>query len=288
MLAKQDRASELFALAWQNFWVGDLDMANEVLAKAVAVCEPTADRDLARLGAVQFYRMTIQPLQADAMLQLLLAEEPYRNDPALWRVAAELAAQRKQSARVGMCMERALDLEFRNLPAVVNVQAIRNDYTTLLTHYQQMADAFALVEKEPTRDFVAKVVRAADRWRSLEADPTQPCQLAAKILQTVGATELAWDYLTTPIGMKPNEAKPWWDLAKALAADGSLTLADRAFAQAFEAEPTNAQILWERAASLEQGGRGAEARGVYQRLAEGEWQERFRWMQVEAKQRMQR
>ncbi len=287
MLVKHDHRSELFGLAWQNAALGDLGMANEILAKAVAVCEPTAERDLARLAALQLYRQTGQAVEADRMLQLLLAQEPYKSDPALWRVAAEMAAQRKQSARVALCMEQTLELSFRNLPPVVNLQAIRNDYTTLLTYYQQMADAFALLEKEPTRDFMAKVIRAADRWRSLEPDPTQPCQMAAKILQTVGATELAWDYLTTPIGMKPNEAKPWWDLAKALAADGSLTLADRAFAQAFEAEPTNAQILWERAASLEQAGRRAEARSVYQKLAEGQWQERFRWMQNEAKQKNQ-
>ena len=45
----------------------------------------------------------------------------------------------------------------------------------------------------------------------------------------MGARDLAWDYLTTPIGLKPNESEPWLGLARSLAAEGELDLADRGF-----------------------------------------------------------
>ena len=57
-------------------------------------------------------------------------------DPStLWRMAAELASQRKLPARAVTCMEHALELEFRDLPAVVDLQSIRNEYGQLLAQY---------------------------------------------------------------------------------------------------------------------------------------------------------
>jgi predicted Zn-dependent protease len=177
-------------------------------------------------------------------------------------------------------------LEFRDLPPVIDLQAARADYTQLLGHYQHLASAYAALEKEAPKELIIKVIKTADRWRSLDPDPTQVCQLTAKILLTLDANDLAWDYLTTPIGLKPNEAAPWLDLARSLQADSSHILADRAYAQAFAAEPTNAQILWDRATHLVQTGRAAEARAVFQTLADGQWQDRFRWLQEQAKQRL--
>jgi len=49
------------------------------------------------------------------------------------------------------------------------------------------------------------------------------------------------------------------DLARTLGRQGDAELADRAYTAAFEAEPTNAQILWDRAVALRQTGRLVEA-----------------------------
>ena len=41
---------------------------------------------------------------------------------------------------------------------------------------------------------------------------TEACDTTAKILRLVGGKEaeaLAWDYLTTPLALKPNESDPW-------------------------------------------------------------------------------
>ena len=86
---------------------------------------------------------------------------------------------------------------------------------------------------------------------------------------------MAWDYLTTPLAAKPNEAAPWRDLAETLRQQAQFDLADRALASAFEAEPTNAQILWDRAQVLLQSGRTAKARRLLAELAEGQWPDEF-------------
>src|SRR5262249_51358925 len=129
----------------------------------------------------------------------------------------------------------------------------------------------------------AGTVRAADRWRALDRESEKPCEAAAKILRTLGAEELAWDYLTTPIGQRPNEADPWVSLAQTLAKEGNLDLADRAYTAAFEAEPTNAQILWDRAQLLRQAGKHGPAKELVAQLATGEWDARFQSLKAQAR-----
>ena len=106
---------------------------------------------------------------------------------------------------------------------------------------------------------------------------------AATILRSLGAADLAWEYLTTPIGQRPNESGPWLGLARSLQREGDFALADRAYAAASEAEPTNPQILWDRAQSLRQNGRQAEARQLLRQVVEGDWQPRFGWVRSQAR-----
>jgi hypothetical protein len=68
---------------------------------------------------------------------------------------------------------------------------------------------------------------------------------------------------------------------------GNLDLADRAYTAAFEAEPTNAQLLWDRAQNLNQSGKTVAAQRLFRRLAEGKWQPRFQWLQTQARWQMQ-
>jgi Tfp pilus assembly protein PilF len=99
--------------------------------------------------------------------------------------------------------------------------------------------------------------------------------MTAKILRIVGAKEtesLAWDYLTTPLAMKPNESDPWLGPATSATREGDLELADRCYDAAFAAEPTNAQILWDRAKLLERRGEIARSRELMEKLSATEWQ----------------
>jgi tetratricopeptide (TPR) repeat protein len=221
------------------------------------------------------------------MLQKLLTEPRLAERADLWRLAAQLAEKRDQTARALEYLERALDAEFRHPPTVINLKEVRRDYEKLLEHYQKLADAMTVLKVRPPADFAARVVRTADRWRALDRDGTAACQAAARILQTLGETDLVWDYLTTPVALQPGESAPWLNLAQALSRKGELELADRAFHAAFEAEPTNAQVLWDRAQGLLHAGKRAEAGQVFRQLAEGKWQPRFNWIQTQARRQME-
>jgi tetratricopeptide (TPR) repeat protein len=130
------------------------------------------------------------------------------------------------------------------------------------------------------------VVAAADRWRAIDPDPTAPCQAAAGTLHLLGLRELSWQYLTSPLALQPNEADPWVNLASQLSGAGQPDLADWAYAEAYAAEPTNADILRDRALLLEQLGRTEQARQLWRQIAEGTWQPRFRATQQQAREKL--
>ena len=52
---------------------------------------------------------------------------------------------------------------------------------------------------------------------------------------------------------------------------------------AVEAEPTDAQLLWDRAQNLQQAGRKSEANTVLRKIADGDWQPRFSWLKSQAR-----
>ncbi|HYT93743.1 MAG TPA: hypothetical protein VEL76_33800, partial [Gemmataceae bacterium] len=197
--------------------------------------------------------------------------------------AADLATKRDMTARALECLEKALDAEYASLPEVVDLKTVRREYGQLLSHYQNLANAMVTLKVQPPRDFLTKAVRAADRWRALDRDASEACQVVARILQRLGERDLGWDYLTTPVALRPNEAAPWTELAQTLRHKGDLELADRAYTAAFEAEPTNAQILWDRAQNLRQVGRTNEAARLFRQIAEGQWQPRFQGVQAQAR-----
>ena len=257
------------------------------------------------LAVIEFLQEMGQTAQADQMLRKLLLDPKQAQRPTLWRLASTLAHKRDMPAQSIECLEKALDLEFRgadfqsaqgtfgqieNLPhrsEVVDLQQVRQEYAQLLTHYQALADAMVALKIEPPAAFLPKVVRTADRWRALDPNSTDVCQAAAQILQRLGDRDLGFDYLTTPIGQRPNEAEPWVDLASTLCRKGELKLADRAYRAAFEAEPTNAQILWDRAQNLHQAGENQGAQRLFRQLAEGSWPQRFQGIQTQARLRIQ-
>jgi hypothetical protein len=65
-------------------------------------------------------------------------------------------------------------------------------------------------------------------------------------------------------------------------------LADRAYRAAAEAEPTDAQLLWDRAQNLKQLGKHQEAQQLVRRIADGVWQPRFQGLQSQARHLLKR
>src|SRR5262249_46460689 len=142
--------------------------------------------------------------EADRLLTKLMEDPKLAAKSALWRLGTRLAEKRDLTSRGLACLEQALAAEFAHLPEGVDLKTVRGDYGKLLEHYQGLADAMVALQVKPPADFVAKMVSAADRWRALDRDGAAACQAAARILQTLDQRELAWDYLTTPVGLSPN------------------------------------------------------------------------------------
>jgi tetratricopeptide (TPR) repeat protein len=281
---KDHRRPGAVALAWQCWQLGDQPLASNLLAAALDNITDDDERVLTTLAAVGFLYQTGQHADADARLRPLLEDQDLAGQPALWRMAGRIADARGQTARSVECLERALALEYRDLPDVINLEEVRRDYGRLLEHYRSLARAVTALKIDPPRDLLARTVRAADCWRALDRDEAgRPCDEAAAILRSLGVNELAWEYQTTPIASHPNESGPWLGLANSLQREGDFALADRAFAAAFDAEPTNPQILWDRAQALRQAGQHAEARKVLRQIADGDWQPRFAWVRSQAK-----
>jgi Tfp pilus assembly protein PilF len=282
-LIDQKKRPAVLALASQCRQIGDESLASHLTGVALDGIKDAKERTAMTLAAIDFLTETGQFAEADRLLAGLLDDAELAKRADLWRLAARLAERRDQPAREFECLERALDAEYRNLPEVINLKEVRGDYERLLGHYQDLANALVRLKMRPPADFTAKVVRTADRWRALDPEADGACDLAGRVLRAVGERELVWDYLTTPVGRRPNEAGPWVALANTLSRTGELDLADRAYAAAFAAEPTDAQILWDRAQNLRQGGKTAEAQKLYRQLAEGDWQPRFNWVRTQAK-----
>lgn len=287
-LVKRQRRPAVLTLARQCWQVEDRALARELLAVGLEGIKDKKERLRLTVAAIEFLRESNQLIAADRLLRPLLADAKTSKQASLWRLAADLARKREQGARELKCLERALDAEYRDLPTVINVRRVDRDYGKLLAHYQNLADVMAALKVRPAADFLPKVVRAADRWRSLGSGPGGACAAAARVLRRLGEDELAWDYLTTPVGLRPKESGPWAALAVSLRQQGDFTRADEALASAVGAEPTNAQLLWDRAVNLRQAGRLEESRKLLRQLADGTWQPRFAALQKQAQWQLRR
>ena len=242
--------------------------------------------------AFEYFWATGKMDRAAELLEPLLEDKVYARWPSLWRLAASAAERRGMTDQAFRYRERVLTLEYENLPEKYNVESVRGKYREMFDHYEQVAAKAASARKnlpaeflaqKPPKEFLARVIRVADQWRALDTDPTEACQAAADVFEDLGAADLAWQYLTTPLAARPNEAAPWVSMAKRLQQQSQFDLADRAYASAFEAESTNAGILWDRAQSLMKAGRRGEARKIFRQIAEGDWGPDFRHVQSQAK-----
>jgi hypothetical protein len=271
------------ALVHQCADLDDAALANELSALVLRRLEHDPERLPVSLAVLRYFWHTRQVTRADGLLRGLLADPAYAGRASLWRQAARLAAVRHEPDRERDCLDRALALEFRDRPAEVDPAAVRRDYATLLGQYAHLADALATLHQPPPPDFEKRVTAAADHWRALDVDGTPACLAAARIFKVVGKDEAAWDYLTTPLAARAGETTSALNLARGLSREGTTGLADRAYRLAAEADPMNAQVLWEQVQNLEQAGKRAEARQVLRRLAEGTWPEQYQELQRQAR-----
>jgi tetratricopeptide (TPR) repeat protein len=276
----------IVTLAWQCFQLGDTAMADTLLDLALKDMT-SEDKSLTSLAAIHFLNATSRYDRSDSIVRGLLSDPELVNSAGLWRLASQIADNRRDPVRAIECLEKALEIEYDRLPEVFDVQPIRNDYGRLLSHYEWLADSSKSLKVEPPKDLIQRVVKAADRWRHLDPESQDVPNRAAAILRKAGgddAAELAWDYVTTPLALKPNESGPWVSVAWSVRQEGNWRLADKCYEMAFAAEPTNAQLLWDRAEHLRQQGQIAESRKLLRQLADSDWQPRFNGLKAQARQ----
>jgi Tfp pilus assembly protein PilF len=286
LIAAKRRAS-IPALAWQCWELGDRSLAERLLAGALDRMTREGEYLQTALAGIEYLIQTYQYAQADQLLQSLLARKALAQDAALWRLGAMIATQRGLPAHQRFYLEQMVEMEFRKLPEVIDLKALRNDLSLLLGHYQKMARAMATLEVEPPPDFLARVVRTADRWRSLEPEDPTACLTAAWIFQSLGANDLAWEYFTTPLSLQFTESKSWWDLANVLKEVGARELAEWAFQAVAEQEPTDALTLWLRAENLQEMGQTEAARHLFRRIADGPWPRGWESLQAQAREKLE-
>ena len=269
-------------LAWQVHYAGDTALAGSVLARTRSVAPPTLQWALAMAG-LRLTSETGQWARADEIVSAMLASRRSLSMPWLWRLGAHVATQRGRTASAAGRLGVALEIEYSRRPEEGDMAAFRADHLGLLQQYGQLATSIATLHPEPPRQVVESIVRAADRWRSVDADPAQACQLAAAALRQLGARELAWAYLTTPMAGRPGESSRWVALAGELAEQNEPALADRAYAAAFESDPSNPQILLDRAHLLQRSGQADRARKLYRRIVDGTWADKHKSLQEQAR-----
>jgi tetratricopeptide (TPR) repeat protein len=271
------------ALAWQCNQLGDAVAAQEVFATVMRGASGEYRWQIS-LAAVDYLIQVGEYARADALLQPMLDDETLGKFASLWRLGAMVAEKQGMTASAIARLDRAMDIEYSQLPNEVDLESARTEFRKLLDGYQKLADSLVSLPSQPPQDILHRIARAADRWRSLDPDDTAACQAAARVFDRLGARERAWEYLTTPFGEKPNELPAWLGLGQWLRAQGCIELADRAYQLAFAAEPGNAQIIWELAQMLEQSGKPAAAQQWYRAIAEGQWGSQFESIQSQARQ----
>jgi tetratricopeptide (TPR) repeat protein len=147
----------------------------------------------------------------------------------------------------------------------------------------------SLADREPLpKDFVERVTQTADAWWSIDPDPTFACQRAARLLQLVGMYDNAWEYWTTPLANTANSSDAWKSLALALAATNQVHRASQAWDEAFAAEPTDPELLWNHATLLRDHNQPEHAKKLLTQIMNGKWQPSFNHFKSKAKSLMQK
>src|SRR5439155_6290494 len=178
----------------------DRSLGDELLSK-VLLETPLDERRATVLAPVNYCRETSQPARAEQLLRGLLDDPKEGKDSSFWRLGAELAAGQGGPASQVPYLEKALELEFTQPTKQTALEKVRAEYAELLDHYQGLSRSLAAAQVKPNEEYLARIMGAADRWRTLDPDADAACHAAARALTAAGARELAWDYLTTPISL---------------------------------------------------------------------------------------
>ncbi len=273
-LAEKKRPHTLIALARACFSLSEPALAAEIFQLAIK------DQDLAahprlNLAALAYAKEAGNWEQAEVCVRHALANEKLQQVSQLWRDAANIAHHLKKFHDWIDSLDRAYELEFAALPKTVNLEAFRQDYDALFTALDERAQQLAGTNLFTRIQFALTVQRAATRWRDIDVDDTAACHRTARMLTKLGLAPAAWNYWTTPLAETPDQSSVWLTFASAMNSDQRFVIADRAWATAFDCEPTNPEILLQHAQFLRTTGQEHRARELLTKIINSNWQPRF-------------
>lgn len=285
-LVEQHRSLELLELAFQCAVLAEHDTAIQLLNQGIADVDLNEHPELLVAG-LQCLMVSENWTRAEDFIRQLINCRDAHEYAALWRTASKIAAQLGDDDESLRRLEHAMRLEFSSLPETINVAAFRTSYSRLFDRLRRFAES-TLSERRPLpNDFVQRVTWAADAWRSIDPDPVLACHRAAELLQLIGLYDHAWDYWTTSLVDTADGADAWKRLAVALAETGQVHRASLAWDEAFAAEPTNAELLWNHAVLLREHQQPKRAKKILTQIVNGQWQPRFESLKSRARRLLQ-
>lgn len=273
-LAELKRPFTLIEMARRCVALGERALAAEIFSLAVQGQDLNA-KPVLNLMALEYAREAMDWDLAATCVDRALADEKQKGNSKLWRVAADVAHQRKKYVEWMESLDHAYELEFAALPKTVNLEEFRKDYEQLFTEFDQRTEQLLEAKQVDKLAFARIVQRAASRWRDIDVDDTAACHRTAKILTRLGMVSAAWNYWTSPLAEAPDQSSAWLTFANTMNSEQRFSVADRAFDTAFSCEPTNPEILLQHAVFYRATGQEPKAREMLTRITTSQWQPRF-------------
>jgi len=221
-------------------------------------------------------RWAAQTGRSESLLPEIEAILSTSEDAAVWRLAAEIFILQSRSTDALRCVREVLK---RDLSDPVWPRRTLIQLQVSLAHSRKQ-----LGLKMEAEDLAE--VRAAALKLTQTAEGAALIRQLGSQLEALDLRDLAHDLRTSPLALKPNETQPWIDYASDCGVANRVEEAITGYERAFAAEGTNAQTLLSHAQFLENQQRPAEARRLYQKIADGTWGPNYNWVVDQAKQKL--
>lgn len=257
------------AMSWGEAPLADeaLDLARERLAEANTLAGRFALAQTLWAGgrapeAMKLYEEIFQRLE----------DKDIPPSPGLLASVARLAQQAGDLAQAIDLEEQALAAEHPHLPDLINLQAFRQRYNWLWQQYQsKVAEAVGSKDKKAVEGWLTRAETTWQRWHEIDPDNHDMIAQMATLQTTAGRDADAWLYLSTIIDQRPRDAASYYAVSQWHNGRNELDDAQKWLAKAYAWDTANPRWLWERAGILQQMGRKADAREIYEQIVAGEW-----------------
>src|SRR5262249_18439756 len=144
-LMEQKKRFTVIALASQCRQLDDATLADELVVEAMKGLSDKETLSIT-LAGIEYYWQSGQQAKADEVLQALLKTDKGSANASLWRLASAMATKQRKLGRAVACLDKALEIDYRHLPKLINLQVVRADYSQLLGAYQQVAHAHSMLD----------------------------------------------------------------------------------------------------------------------------------------------